>query len=163
MRPQELPFFNSPVRNNSVDELIIYADGASQGNPGEAGAGIVFTDAQGKILKEEKYFLGKTTNNAAEYKALILALEKARQFKPKLIKIFMDSELIVRQLQGEYKVRNLGLKALHEEVRKLLPNFPKYIIKYIEREKNKRADKLAKEAIFENFKKPAENMRKGVG
>lgn len=155
MRPQALPYFNSPQGNNSSapDELIIYTDGASQGNPGEAGAGIVFTDGQGKIIKEEKYFLGKTTNNAAEYKALILALEKARQFKPKMIKIFMDSELVVRQLQGEYKVRNLGLKVLHEEVRHLLHNFPKYIIKYIEREKNKRADKLAKEAIFENFGK----------
>ncbi len=151
MRPQELPYINSPRKDNSldIDELFIYTDGAAQGNPGEAGAGIVFTDAQGRIIKEEKYFLGKATNNAAEYKALILALEKARKFKPKQIKIFMDSELVVRQLQGEYKVRNLGLKTLNAEVRHLLLNFPKYIINYIEREKNKRADKLAKEAILE--------------
>lgn len=155
MRPQELPYGNSPRENNSseIDELFIFTDGAAQGNPGEAGAGIVFTDPQGQIIKEEKYFLGKATNNIAEYKALILALEKARKFRPKQIKIFMDSELVVRQLQGEYRVRNLGLKALNAEVRHLLLNFPKYIIKYIEREKNKRADKLAKEAIFENFSK----------
>ncbi len=155
MRLQELPFANSFPDDKSfaIEELCIYTDGASQGNPGEAGVGIVFTDTQGKIIKEWKSALGRTTNNVAEYKALILALEKAIDFKPKQIKIFMDSELVVRQLQGEYKVRNLQLKPLHEKVRQLLHNFPKYIIKYIEREKNKQADKLAKEAILEKGSK----------
>lgn len=155
MYPQELPYLfdkkervkSPPAQNNEREELIIFADGAAQGNPGEAGAGIVITDSQGKILAELKYYLGKTTNNVAEYKALILALEKARQFKAKRLKVFMDSELIVRQIQGDYKVRDGKLKTLHAHVQNLLKNFTFFNIKYIRRGQNKRADKLAKEAI----------------
>lgn len=161
MWPQKLPYIldqgDKPISNPSptnikteIEELIIFADGASQGNPGEAGAGVVITDEKGNIIEELKYFLGKTTNNVAEYRALIFALEKARRIKARRLKIFMDSELIVRQIKGEYKVKDLKLKTLYQEVWKLLQKFPEYTINYIAREKNKRADQLAKEAISTN-------------
>jgi ribonuclease HI len=128
-------------------ELFIHADGASRGNPGEAGAGAVISDSRGRTLKELKCFLGMASNNTAEYQALILALEKALELGARSITVFLDSELVVRQIRGEYRVREPHLKALHQKAQEILNHFSRYSILSIPREENRRADQLANEAI----------------
>lgn len=129
--------------------LILYTDGASRGNPGEGGVGVVLTDLEDNIVLEEKLYLGKCTNNQAEYRALILGLEEAKTLKPSKLVIRADSELLVRQLQGLYKVKNEGLQPLYLKAMKLLKGFSSFKIEHIPREQNKKADKLANRAIDE--------------
>lgn len=133
-------------------ELFIHADGASRGNPGEAGAGAVISDSRGRTLKELKCFLGMTSNNVAEYQALILALEKALELGARSITVFLDSELVVRQIRGEYRVREPHLKTLHQKAQEILNHFSQYSILSIPREENRRADQLANEAIDQKVK-----------
>lgn len=128
-------------------EFFIYTDGASRGNPGEAGVGAVIADTRGRTVKELKCFLGMATNNVAEYRAVILALEKALQLGAVSVNVNLDSELVVRQLRGEYRVREPNLKILHRQTLEILNRFLKYSIHYIPREENRRADQLANEAI----------------
>lgn len=127
----------------------VYIDGASRGNPGLAGIGIVIVRPKlhKKIIKEYKEFIGIATNNQAEYKALIKALELLRDLGASRAKIFSDSQLLVKQLRGEYKVRNPELKKLFNEVKKREKFFESIEYKHIPREKNYHADKLANEAI----------------
>ena len=127
--------------------LVLYTDGACRGNPGEGGAGIVLTDLEDNIVLEEKLYLGDCTNNQAEYRALILGLEEAKILKPSKLIIKADSELLVRQIQGIYKVKNEGLQPLYLKVMKLLKGFRSLKIEHIPRERNKKADKLANLAI----------------
>ncbi len=127
----------------------LYTDGASRGNPGKGGAGAVLYDEQGKTVSGVKDFLGVCTNNTAEYKALILGLEEALRNGCSKLRIFMDSELLVRQINGSYRVKNENLKILMKEVRKLLSLFDEYAVEHVERNKNKVADQLANEAIDE--------------
>ena len=129
--------------------LILYTDGASRGNPGEGGAGVVLTDLEDNIVAEEKLYLGQCTNNQAEYRALILGLEEATFMKPSELIIRADSELLVRQIQGLYRVKNEGLQPLYNQAMKLLKGFRSLKIEHIPREKNKKADKLANRAIDE--------------
>ena len=129
--------------------LILYTDGASRGNPGEGGVGVVLTDLEDNIVLEEKLYLGECTNNQAEYRALILGLEEAKTLKPSKLVIRADSELLVRQLQGLYKVKNEGLQPLYLKAMKLLKGFSSLKIEHIPRERNKKADKLANRAIDE--------------
>ena len=133
-------------------ELFIHADGASRGNPGEAGAGAVISDSRGRTLKELKCFLGMTSNNVAEYQALILALEKALELGARSITVFLDSELVVRQIRGEYRVREPHLKTLHQKAQEILNHFSQCSILSIPREENRRADQLANEAIDQKVK-----------
>lgn len=128
-------------------EFLIHTDGASRGNPGEAGIGVVISDERGKTLKELKSYLGMTTNNVAEYRAVLLALEKAFALGADRVTLSLDSELVVRQITGEYKVREAHLKPLHCQALDLLQRFSKYRILHIPREENRRADQLANEAI----------------
>lgn len=140
----------SPATRPSLKEfpeLFIHADGASRGNPGEAGAGAVISDSRGRTLKELKCFLGMASNNTAEYQALILALEKALELGARSITVFLDSELVVRQIRGEYRVREPHLKTLHQKAQEILNHFSQYSILSIPREENRRADQLANEAI----------------
>lgn len=125
----------------------IYVDGASRGNPGEAGVGVIIIAKGGKVLKEIGRYLGKTTNNVAEYQALIIALKEAKSLGVKAIKMFADSELVVKQIKGEYKVKNAGLLPLYKEAKTLLMEFSRYDIIHINREKNTEADRLANLAI----------------
>jgi len=127
-------------------DLKIYIDGASRGNPGEPGAGIVIKDRQGKIFKRLRQYLGRATNNQAEYRALLLALKASRELGQS-IKIFSDSELLVKQLKGSYRVKSKGLKPYFDEVRNLLKGFSSWEIAHIPREQNREADALANEAI----------------
>lgn len=132
-----------------LKQLYIYTDGASRGNPGEAGAGIIMFNEGGTIIKKIKKYLGNTTNNVAEYLALIIALQEALKLKGDVIHLFSDSELIVRQLKGIYKVKDRKMRALSHEAKKLLSQFIQYEIICIDRRRNKEADKLANLAIDE--------------
>lgn len=143
-------------------KLIINTDGGARGNPGPAGAGAVVSDAQGNIITTCKQYLGKATNNQAEYKALILALGEARrisnsQSPVSSLEIKMDSELIVRQLQGRYKIKDADLKVLAAQVFRLLKYFPSVEFKHIKREQNRAADDLVNQAIDEILNK--QNLR----
>lgn len=133
-------------------EFCIHADGGSRGNPGEAGAGAVISDSRGRTLKELKIYLGIASNNEAEYQAAILALERALELGAKRVTLFLDSELVVRQLRGEYRVREPRLKPLHQKARETLNRFSQYSILSIPREENRRADQLANEAIDQRGK-----------
>ncbi|MDP2600868.1 MAG: ribonuclease HI family protein [Deltaproteobacteria bacterium] len=131
--------------------LILYTDGAARGNPGPAGAGWVILAASGATLAENKKYLGELTNNQAEYQALLLALKEAMQLKGESLALHCDSELVVRQIKGEYKVKNDGLKPLFREAVLTLSKFKSYSINHVPREQNEEADRLANEAIDEYF------------
>lgn len=125
----------------------LYSDGACRGNPGEGGAGAVITDAQGNVIWEGKEYLGHCTNNIAEYKALTLGLKSALAEGYKKLDVFMDSELLARQINGSYRVKNENLKVLMQDVRSLLSSFDSVEVKHVLRCHNARADRLANLAI----------------
>jgi len=127
-------------------EWRVYVDGASSGNPGESGAGIVIYE-KNKELSRYSIYLGKMTNNMAEYEALIFALQKARDASVRSIDIYTDSLLVANQVSGTYKVRNPILKGYLVAVKKIASNFSRFSLKYIPREENRIADMLAKAAI----------------
>jgi ribonuclease HI len=124
-----------------MEKLIINTDGGSRGNPGPAGIGVVFSDHKDKIIAEFKEYIGETTNNVAEYRALILGLEKAKDFKYTELECRLDSELVVKQLNGEYKVKGEHLKELYNKAKELT-FFAPVTFRHVRREENKRADKL---------------------
>lgn len=130
--------------------VVIYTDGGARGNPGPAGAGAIIYSGQ-EVIAELKKYLGEATNNVAEYEALILALEetKKRKLSDNAVEVRMDSELIVKQMKGEYKVKDKNLKILHSRVRELLKDFSSVSFKHVRREENKEADRLVNEAIDE--------------
>jgi ribonuclease HI len=127
--------------------LVIYADGAARGNPGPAGIGVVIEDERGRVLKELSQFVGRKTNNQAEYIALIQGLETAAEYQADAIQIRLDSELLVRQLRGEYKVKSPLLKPLKNQAQRLLARYKVVGIEHIERQYNRAADRLANRAI----------------
>jgi len=133
-----------------VKRIIIYTDGAARGNPGPAGAGAVLIGEDGSVVAEVSRYLGKTTNNQAEYQALVLALEEARRIGATVLNIYSDSELLVKQMKGEYYVRNDGLKPLFKLAKGKLKSFSQYSIDYLPRERNAHADRLANRAIDEH-------------
>ncbi len=130
-----------------MNRVIIYSDGAARGNPGPAGAGAVLQGEDGHVIVEACRYLGEMTNNQAEYRALLLALEEAKTIGAEQLTIFADSELMVKQIMGEYRVKNDGLKPLFAEVRKLLRAFADYTIEHVPRDENRHADRLANLAI----------------
>ncbi len=131
-----------------MKKILIYTDGGARGNPGPAGIGVAFVSPTNEIISTYKEYIGEATNNTAEYKALILALEKIQDFKVDEIECRLDSELVVKQLKGEYKVKDQNLKELFNRVKELI-FFKQISFIHIKREKNKIADKLVNEAIDE--------------
>ena len=132
-----------------IRKLLINIDGASLGNPGAAGIGVVVCDARGKILKKISEPIGAATNNVAEYTALIRALQEAASLSPPNrtgLLIRTDSELLQRQFTGEYRVKSPSLRELRMQVMALVPLFAEVQLLYVPREENSRADKLANEA-----------------
>lgn len=131
-----------------MKKLIIFTDGGARNNPGPAGIGIVFYDENRAVIKKYKEFIGEATNNQAEYRALIKALELAQEYQPKpeSIECYLDSELVVKQLNKEYKVKNEGVKALYNQVLDLAI-FKNISFAHVPRTKNRLADKLVNEAI----------------
>ncbi len=128
-------------------KLKIYTDGGARGNPGPAGCGAVIYDLRTKIVREYSKFFEKATNNQAEYEALVLGLEKARELKATEVDCYLDSQLVVEQLNQRYKIKNLILGVLFIKIWNLSQSFKKVNFYYIPREKNKRADKLVNEII----------------
>ncbi len=132
--------------------VVAFVDGASRGNPGEAGCGVVFKDAEGATLAELSRPLGEATNNVAEYEAFITAVEEAVRRGWLDLKVFADSELMVRQLTGVYRVRNPGLKDLYDKALSLCRALERWSIEHVGRGGNVRADELANHAIEEALK-----------
>ena len=127
--------------------LQLFTDGASRGNPGEAGAGIAILDEQGNELVGTGKYLGQCTNNEAEYRALLFGLTKCAEFGAGRIMVYLDSELIVKQIHGQYKVKHPNLKPLYQETMKKFTRFASVRVAHVRREKNSRADELANQAI----------------
>ncbi|MDD4412171.1 MAG: ribonuclease HI family protein [Patescibacteria group bacterium] len=130
-----------------IKKLIINTDGGSRGNPGIAGCGAVLKTADGKVVSEISYYMGKATNNQAEYMAIVKAIEKAFELEAEELEFLLDSELAVKQLNREYKVRNKDLEKLFVLVYNKTLKFKKVSFKHVRREFNKEADKLANDAM----------------
>jgi ribonuclease HI len=128
-------------------KVMLYVDGSCRGNPGEGGAGVVIKDEKGRTVAWIKKYLGPVTNNRAEYQALILGLEQAQRLGTTEVEVYLDSELVVNQVNGVYRVRDAQLKTLGGEVRRRLGHFVHWTIGYIPREENREADRLAREAV----------------
>lgn len=130
-----------------MSKLIIYTDGGARGNPGPAGIGAVIYNDRREVVAEISEYLGVATNNQAEYRAVIAALEKARQLSADELAFFLDSELVVKQLNREYKVKNRELAPLFLSIHNLSVGFKKIVYSHIPREQNGRADALANKAM----------------
>ena len=129
------------------NKLYIYTDGGSRGNPGPSGIGVIIQDSKRKKIKEISKYIGEATNNIAEYNALLHGLEEADALKASDIVVYMDSELLVRQLSGEYRVKDEAMRPLFEKALAILKRFDSFEIKHVAREKNREADKLVNKAI----------------
>ena len=132
---------------SKYEKLITYSDGGARGNPGPAGIGAVIYDQNKKIVAEISEYIGKTTNNQAEYKACLAAVKKCAALEATEVECFLDSELVVKQLNREYKVKNAGLAPLFLQVYNLSMAFKKISFHHVRREYNKEADALANEAM----------------
>ena len=128
-------------------KLIAYVDGASRGNPGPAAAGVVLKDAKGEVIKTLSVPIGHTTNNVAEYTALILAMHEALLLGAKEFEVFTDSELVAKQWSGDYKIKDASLKVLHLLASSLKRGFKKINVSHVRREQNKLADAEANRAL----------------
>jgi len=135
-----------------MKEIEIYIDGASKGNPGPSGVGIVICN-NGRTIKNISSYIGNTTNNVAEYTALIYGLEEALIQKVEVVKVNTDSQLLYRQIKRIYKVKNHNIIGLYNQVLHLIPAFKEVSFSNIPREKNRGADKLATQAIKQQLKK----------
>ena len=132
-------------------KVILHTDGASRGNPGQAGLGVVIAAEDGQVLTELSEYLGTVTNNSAEYQALIRGLEEAKNLGATEVEVFTDSELMTRQIGGQYKVKNAGLIPLYQKAKSLLNGFKVGQVNHVRREYNKAADKLANIAIDQHI------------
>ena len=130
-----------------VKRVVIHTDGASAGNPGPAAIGATIKSEQGRLITTISRGIGRTTNNQAEYRAIIAALEKAIELGAKHVDINLDSQLVVRQISGEYRVKNAALKPLCQQVKQLLSLLEGFTITHIPRQQNKEADNLASIAL----------------
>jgi len=125
----------------------IYTDGGARGNPGPAASGAVVKDLEGNLLANVMKYLGKTTNNQAEYTAIIIGLEKALELGATEVDVRMDSELATKQLNGEYKVKDQGLAKLFLQVKNLLHDFDQVTFRHVYREQNTEADALVNSCL----------------
>ena len=128
-------------------EIVANIDGGARGNPGPAAYGVVVRNAQGEVVKEWGEYLGIQTNNVAEYSALIAALEYAAGAKHKSLKVLSDSELLVRQMRGEYKVKNPALRELYDRAGALTRKLDHFSIEHVLRERNREADRLVNQVL----------------
>lgn len=136
--------------------MKVYIDGASRGNPGKAGIGVLLCNDADEPVKEISESIGETTNNVAEYRALIRALEEARALGADTVEVYTDSELLARQINGLYGVHSPHLQPLYRRARALLRLFKSASVQHIPRSQNQRADRLAKAAAAGNKISPAE-------
>ena len=127
--------------------LVAHIDGGARGNPGPAGYGVHVTDEAGNLVAELYGYLGTATNNTAEYAALLALLEDAQARGARALRILSDSELLVRQIKGEYRVKHPGLQVLHAAARRLMASIPSVVVEHVPRERNLEADALANRAM----------------
>jgi ribonuclease HI len=128
-------------------KLVVHVDGGARGNPGPAAAAAVLSDADGRTVEESARRLGETTNNVAEYRALLLGLERARDLGADEVEVIGDSELIAKQVNGTYKVRHAAMRPLHAEAVNALSGFRRWSIRTVPRAQNARADALVNAAL----------------
>ena len=140
--PGGVPIF----RDVPFVRVTIHVDGAAKGNPGPAGIGVTIRDLERTVFEEGRY-VGEMTNNMAEYRALVFGLEKALEYGARHVVVFSDSELVVRQMNGQYRVRSERLVSLYEQAQTLCRSLESFEIRYIPRAQNQRADALADQAI----------------
>ena len=127
--------------------VVAHVDGGARGNPGPAGVGVVLTDESGAELDRANDYIGEATNNVAEYRAVLLAIERGRQLGARALELVNDSELVARQLTGEYRVKNEDLRRLHGQALKALGEFDRWAVRTVRREQNQLADELVNDAI----------------
>ena len=125
-----------------MTRLVVHVDGGARGNPGQAAVAAVVATPDGDVVAERGERIGVATNNVAEYRALLLGLALAAEHGARAVELVGDSELVVRQVRGEYRVKDAGLKPLHAEVRAALTGFDEWSIRHVRREQNARADAL---------------------
>ena len=128
-------------------KVLVHVDGGARGNPGPAAAAAVATTPEGAELAERSAYMGEATNNVAEYRALLLGLELARELGASEVEVVNDSELVSRQIGGEYKVKHAGLRPLYFEAMRALRDFERWSVRSVAREGNVRADELVNEAL----------------
>jgi ribonuclease HI len=148
----------APESNASTSATAAYRaniDGGSRGNPGPASYGVVIRDPRGQVVAKLKKYIGRSTNNVAEYYGLIAALDYAQQHGIRALHVQSDSELLVRQMHGQYKVKSPELRPLFERARKMAQTFASFKIEHVYREQNAEADALANEALDETSGRPA--------
>jgi ribonuclease HI len=129
------------------DRVVVYVDGGARGNPGPSGVGVVITDSDGTELARANGYIGVATNNAAEYRALLLGLERARQLGAREVEVVNDSQLVARQVSGQYRVKSADLRPLFEQAREALGGFERWTVRSVPREQNELADELVNDAI----------------
>ncbi len=127
--------------------LVVHVDGGARGNPGPAAIGVVVADADGALLEEHGERIGETTNNVAEYRALLRGLERARALGATEVEVVVDSELIAKQVNGQYKVKHAGLKPLHAQALQALAAFGRWRVRTVPRAQNAAADALVNAAL----------------
>lgn len=127
--------------------LVLHVDGGARGNPGPAAVGVVLATPDGELVEERGERIGEATNNVAEYRAVLLGIERARELGATEIDIIGDSELVARQLDGSYKVKHPAMKPLHQEATAALAAFERWSIRTVPRAENARADELVNEAL----------------
>jgi ribonuclease HI len=137
----------SVLSQNTGDSIVAYCDGGSRGNPGPAGFGVYIQDSAGSVLAELSQFLGARTNNFAEYSALLAALEFALAKGHRSLRVISDSELMVKQIKGQYRVNSPELRSLYAEARRRIAQLDHFQIQHVLREKNRHADRLANLAM----------------
>lgn len=128
-------------------KLTVHVDGGARGNPGPAAIAAVVTDADGQVVDEAHETIGRATNNVAEYRALIFGIERAAELGATELELVGDSELIVKQVRGEYRVKDAGLKPLHSAAQQALASFSEWQIRHVKREANAEADALVNQAL----------------
>jgi ribonuclease HI len=132
-----------------LEKVVVHVDGGARGNPGPAAAAAVAATPEGDELAERSAYIGNATNNAAEYRGLLLGLELAHELGAREVEIVNDSELVARQIGGEYKVKHAGLKPLYLEAMRALRGFDRWSVRAVRREGNVRADELVNETLDE--------------
>jgi len=130
-----------------LEKVVVNVDGGARGNPGPAAIAAVVQDPSGGVLEERGERIGNATNNVAEYRALLLGIERAAALGASEVELVGDSELVVRQVKGEYKVKDATLRELHAEVKRALAPFTSWTIRHVRRELNAEADRLVNEAL----------------
>ena len=130
-----------------MEKVVVHVDGGSRGNPGPSAVAAVASSPDGDPLLERSEYIGETTNNVAEYRAVQLGLELARELGARSVEIVNDSQLIARQIGGQYKVKHAGLRPLFLETMKALREFDQWAVRDVRREHNKRADELVNEEL----------------